>query len=265
MKILPLSDTHLEEIKSHNIPCEIYPDHDTDYIIWAGDIGENNSHIDWAKKQSDKHCKDKKTEIIYLPGNHCFYNSRLGKKEIFLQEQFRDHKIHIINEGFLDVGEYVFICATLWTDFSLFPDRVKEAKMDYQATMQDRKKIKTRSCQKLFENNMQKLSISNIQFLRRTLEQFKHKKCIVVTHHAPSIKSIPDELQEHIDAVCYANNLEYLILEHPQIKLWIHGHIHHSSDYYVGNCRVICNPFKGMYYEDDWVNKNWNPKLHIEL
>jgi Icc-related predicted phosphoesterase len=265
MKFILGSDFHLEEEKSHNIPCSILPEPDTDFIVLAGDVGEGFSHIDWLKEASDKYCKGKKTEIIYLPGNHCFYNSYVGKKEILIKERLENYHVHVINEGYLEVGDYVFICATLWTDFSLFPDRVKEAKMDYQATMIDRKKVKGRGRKKLFENNMQKLSIENIRFIRQTLERFKNKKCIVVTHHAPSIKSIPDELQDDIDAVCYANNLEELILTNPQIKVWCHGHIHHSSDYYIGSTRIICNPFKGMWYEDEWANQNWNPSLHIKL
>jgi hypothetical protein len=31
-------------------------------------------------------------------------------------------------------------------------------------------------------------------------------------------------------------------MDHPQIKLWTHGHTHDPFDYMVGKTRVVCNP-----------------------
>lgn len=59
--------------------------------------------------------------------------------------------------------------------------------------------------------------------------------------------------------------MDKFILSYPQIKAWIHGHIHHSSDYYIGDKRIICNPFKAIFFEDSKVNKNWNPRLNIQI
>jgi predicted phosphodiesterase len=33
-----------------------------------------------------------------------------------------------------------------------------------------------------------------------------------------------------------------LIMNHPQIKYWVHGHTHTPFDYMIEGCRVICNP-----------------------
>ena len=35
--------------------------------------------------------------------------------------------------------------------------------------------------------------------------------------------------------------------------LWIHGHVHESYDYDIGNCRVVCNP-RG-YTDDERVQE----------
>ena len=40
----------------------------------------------------------------------------------------------------------------------------------------------------------------------------------------------------------YSSNLDAFIMDHPQIKLWTHGHTHHEFDYMIGSCRVMCNP-----------------------
>jgi Icc-related predicted phosphoesterase len=49
-------------------------------------------------------------------------------------------------------------------------------------------------------------------------------------------------------------------VEH-QPLLWIHGHIHHNSDYRVGDTRVIANP---RAYPDK-PNRGFIPDLTIDL
>jgi len=66
-------------------------------------------------------------------------------------------------------------------------------------------------------------------------------KNIVITHHAPSIKSVPEEYKNIPVTAAYASNLEDFILEHQPIY-WIHGHIHTPCQYNIGETDVICNP-----------------------
>jgi hypothetical protein len=40
----------------------------------------------------------------------------------------------------------------------------------------------------------------------------------------------------------YSSSLDEFIVDHPQIKLWTHGHTHELFDYMVGETRVVCNP-----------------------
>jgi hypothetical protein len=39
-------------------------------------------------------------------------------------------------------------------------------------------------------------------------------------------------------------------MDHPQIKLWTHGHTHEDFDYMVGSTRIVCNPRGYDAYED---------------
>jgi hypothetical protein len=48
--------------------------------------------------------------------------------------------------------------------------------------------------------------------------------------------------------------MEEFIVDHPQIKLWTHGHTHHPFDYIVGETRVICNPRGYINYEPEASN-----------
>jgi hypothetical protein len=48
----------------------------------------------------------------------------------------------------------------------------------------------------------------------------------------------------------YSSDLSEFMLDHPQIKVWTHGHTHDPFDYMVGGCRVVCNPRGYINYED---------------
>jgi hypothetical protein len=62
----------------------------------------------------------------------------------------------------------------------------------------------------------------------------------------------------------YHSDLSEFILDHPQIKLWTHGHTHHPFDYVIGETRVVCNP-RG--YENDGYSEDtgWNPDILLEI
>jgi hypothetical protein len=40
----------------------------------------------------------------------------------------------------------------------------------------------------------------------------------------------------------YSSDLSEFIMDHPQIKLWTHGHTHEEFDYMIGSTRIVCNP-----------------------
>ncbi|NBT05096.1 MAG: metallophosphoesterase, partial [Proteobacteria bacterium] len=65
----------------------------------------------------------------------------------------------------------------------------------------------------------------------------------------------------------YVSDLDQLILDHPAIKVWSHGHTHTSFDYMIGDhCRVVCNP-RGYYngYNNAGLNLDFDPLLTIEV
>ena len=66
---------------------------------------------------------------------------------------------------------------------------------------------------------------------------------VVVGHHAPSKASThPRYKNETLMNGAYSSSLDEYILDHPQIKLWTHGHTHEDFDYMLGSTRIVCNP-----------------------
>jgi hypothetical protein len=78
----------------------------------------------------------------------------------------------------------------------------------------------------------------------------------VITHHAPSQGSVHPMYQGNPLNHCYYTNLEHLILDHPCLKTWVHGHTHHPFHYNVGSTQVVCHP-RGYYGVD--TDDNYTP------
>jgi Icc-related predicted phosphoesterase len=67
------------------------------------------------------------------------------------------------------------------------------------------------------------------------------ERSVVITHHAPSALSLPESRRPELISCAYASRMDEFLLKH-QPRLWLQGHIHHSSDYRIGNTRVLANP-----------------------
>ena len=85
----------------------------------------------------------------------------------------------------------------------------------------------------------------------------------MVTHHAPSPRSIHPRFAGSVINACFISDAERLI-DGARADLWIHGHTHDSFDYNVNGTRVLCNP-RG--YAKDGVNENasFDADLVVEI
>jgi Icc-related predicted phosphoesterase len=88
-------------------------------------------------------------------------------------------------------------------------------------------------------------------YVRTVVEGRFDQKFVVVGHHAPSKQSThPRYKTETIMNGGYSSALDEYILDHPQIKLWTHGHTHEDFDYQIGSTRIVCNPRGYINYEE---------------
>ena len=97
------------------------------------------------------------------------------------------------------------------------------------------------------------------EWLRRMLGEPVPGPTVVVTHHAPSDRSISTKYSGDTLNAAFASDLTDLM--GPAV-LWIHGHMHNSSDYIERGTRVICNPRGYMPFEP---NPDFNPDLVVEV
>ncbi|AKK71280.1 phosphoesterase [Chryseobacterium sp. P1-3] len=248
MKIQIISDLHQEFGNT-----ELYFGN-SDVVVLAGDINLGTKGIDWIKsKISNK-------PVVYILGNHEYYKGSYPKTLNKIKDAAQGSSIFVLENSFVDIDKVRFHGATLWTDFSIFGNPVQygmlcQSKMnDYKMIRRDPSYSKMRTLDTFKIHQLSKL------WLEESLENSKEFKNIVITHHAPSIQSVPDQYKEDPLTAAYASCLEDLVIKY-QPLYWIHGHIHTPCRYSIGTTEVICNPHG---YIDEKYN-GYEKELIIEV
>ena len=155
----------------------------------------------------------------------------------------------------------------LYTDFKLYGDEHKEECMAYAKKYmndfrlpvvmdnvyytQDRHGTWWPNRHKMSESCIRPFDVSDhafyfqysFEYIKKAVEENKHRPIIIMTHHAPSPYSIDEKYKGDLLNAAFASNLNQYILEHPEIRLWVHGHVHTPVDYILGETRVVCCPF----------------------
>ncbi|MCS3870629.1 Icc-related predicted phosphoesterase [Chryseobacterium ginsenosidimutans] len=248
MKIQIISDLH-QEFGLTDLSFD-----NADLVILAGDVNLRTKGIEWIKtKISDK-------PVIYVLGNHEYYKGSYPKTLNKIKEAAQNSNVFVLEDSFVDIDGIRFHGATLWTDFSIFGDP-RYYGMTCQSLMNDYKYIRRDpSYSKMRTIDTFKIHQFSKAWLQKSLENSQGLKNIVVTHHAPSIQSVPEKYKNDPVTSAYASNLEDFILEY-QPLYWIHGHIHTPSRYKIGETEVICNPHG---YIDEKYN-GYEKELIVEV
>ena len=225
-----------------------------DLLILAGDINLGKKGLLWIKEQV------RNIPVIYVLGNHEYYKHAYPKLLDQLKEATINTNIHILEKNSITIDDITFHGTTLWTNFELFGDP-KIAGMEAQPKMTDYKHIRRHpEYIKLRTVDTYVMHYDSLYWLKESLLSSNTCYNVVITHHAPSILSIPHNQRDKLISAAYASHLDSFILE-MKPQLWIHGHIHNFLDYTIGNTRIICNP-RG--YPDEPCT-NFNNKFVVEF
>ncbi len=258
MKIQYLSDLHLE-FNRHINDYQI-AECDADVIVLAGDIGLSTpKYFKWVLTQT------RGTPTIVVLGNHEHYNGEYHATINDWRNAFKGSHVHILENESVDIDGVMFLGATLWTDY-LFCGIQGEPIMKYvaESSMNDHRciSIETGSQKKRFyPDDAQAMHRQSLAFFEEAIARSDAKKTVVVTHHAPSRHSVaPIYKGDNLNAA-FASHLDKWILKHKPAA-WIHGHMHSSFDYLVGDTQVVCNPRGYSPYE---LNKNFLDKAIVTV
>jgi len=286
MKIKLVSDLHLEFSD-----VNIVNDQDYDVLILGGDIciaQDLHDHPEPANTADQaaiangtglgrrqltaqrfrdffKRCSFQFPHVIYIMGNHEFYNGKFYAGIEYMREECAKYSnVYMLEQDTKIIDDVVFVGGTLWTNMNkrdpLTMHAIEGMMNDFRIIRNDARNYAPMSALDVAIRHDKTLA-----YIEHMVHVHKNKKCVVVGHHSPSFQSAhPMYAHETLMNGGYHSDLSEFILDHPQIKLWTHGHTHHPFDYVIGETRVVCNP-RG--YENDGYSENtgWNPNILLEV
>ena len=243
MRIQPVSDLHLEFDEDHGEAFALGLPVLGDVLVLGGDIVplRRPTHI----RQTFGWFCDRFPRVIYVPGNHEYYKTSPRLASGLLAACARElPNLHVLDAAVAEIGGTRFVGATLW-----FPPTPDEA--DYRQFLVDFALIQD------FLPWVHETHAAHLAFLEQTVRPGD----VVITHHAPNERSIAPQYQGNpLNRFFVAPDATPLV-EGGGARLWIHGHVHTSFDYRVGETRVVCNP-RGYPGE---TGTSMNPALVIEV
>ena len=292
MKIALASDVHLEFGA-----LEINNTDGADVLILSGDIcvardlGDRDVHNLLGEHTKShryhsffEYCAAQFNHVIYIAGNHEHYNGDYATSIPHLKSKLSYLKnLHVLEKEIITLGDVTFVCGTLWTDMNREDPStlasIQGMMNDYRVIRNSSKKVSYKSRLPDPENPDKDIvtfherdakfspadSVTDhramLAVIREAVAANPAGKFVVVGHHSPSKLSTKPQYQDDVIVNgAYSSDLSELMLDHPQICMWTHGHTHHEFDYVIGTCRVVCNPRGYDGYEQqaaDWQLKTF--------
>lgn len=279
MKVSLISDLHLECTPKVVLPGG-------DILLMAGDIFTAHPLRDFRQDAASRKLRSlyqkfaeeqlsKYSRVLYVMGNHEHYRVTFQETPGLITDFLKTHapntrlldnETEIIAVG----GEQVAVLGTtLWATccvgHPLDEYRIVNAMRDFQLikttaapppgmTLYDGRRAFT-------PRDAYAQHLIAMDFLAAELP--KHRRAIVLSHHAPSFESAAGE--EHntqwLDSA-YCSDQVDLIRSNPQIEVYGHGHTHRDEDYQIGSTRVLANqhgyPHELMHGRR--ILRQWNPQ-----
>jgi hypothetical protein len=243
-----------------------------DAVILAGDMHKAREAVDYGRALAGD------LPLIMVAGNHEHYSSRLTVPEgiVFLTEAAeKDRGVGGAPTYFLENaaitlelnGESIlFAGATLWTDFLLFSN-YEQSERIAKESMYDFVVISGANTpyRPLHPSDTVIWHRSSRAFIRQTLTAGHSCKTVVITHHAPSMRSVAAHYLSDSLTPAFASDCDDLL--GLGAELWVHGHMHDSFDYMAHKTRVVCNPrgYPVAKGHCGFENRAFDPQFVVEI
>ena len=256
MRIQVVSDLHLE---FHNQVPSLAEG--ADVVVCAGDLTPiitRAAHVAADAWAEAKH-------ILYVPGNHEYDNTDIDQARTFLARECDRRGITLLDPGATIIDDVHFIGATPWTDFLLDgmarepgAHRIAGLRIaDFNETITYENRTKGFITCESARRHAEDRAVIEAELADA---QREGTTAVVITHHAPTPRSIATRFHGNPLNPAFASALESVIARYGP-ALWIHGHMHNKVDVTLGATRVLANP--GGYNAEE--NPDYDPQLCVEL
>ena len=235
MNIQVASDLHLDQLKSFE-----YKDYKRlispygNILILAGDI----CHIENIYKYSNffKYLNDNFQYIIYIPGNHEFYNKKkmsISELNTSIEDFLKEYNNFIyLNDKSVLIDDVLFTGSCLWCNPSINPPSWFDIDINKESII--------------------KMHKDSINYLNK-VSSINHEKHVIITHYPPiymDIKRSKNENFKDLYKDYYVNN-DIFLTSSP--KYWIFGHTHKNFNKIINNTTYVSNQRKDKTYKNTFT------------
>ena len=231
MRLHVLSDLHLERAPFTAPRC------DADVVILAGDVARGTGGVAWAREWPGT------PPLLYVAGNHEFYGHGLPELIGALREAAAGSSVRMIEDEAVLIDGVRFLGCTLWSDFA-FAGAARRAESmaqcervvnDYRLIRYDPEDRALAPADTLAAHDASR------RWLAERLAERHDGPTVVITHHAPLIRSRPSSPLLQAVAGAFASDLTGL-MGGERVDMWVFGHTHVAADLELRGTRVISNP-----------------------
>ncbi len=228
MLVHVLSDLHLE-MRPYTAAAP-----SADVVVLAGDIWTGVRGLEWARARWPA------TPVVYVPGNHEYYGDALPRLTDKLRWRAAQLGVHVLERESVEIQGVRFLGCTLWSDFQLAGDAALARAVASEMVADYRKIRLSPEYRRVRPEDTAGLHAAGREWLEGEIAAGRGAGAVIVTHHAPSLRSIPPEYRADPVAGAFASELDELV-ERSGAALWVHGHTHHCVDYVLGRTRIVAN------------------------
>ena len=177
MKLNILSDLHLSQ---GEMPL---PGERADLVILAGDVARPARAIAWATRIA--------RPVLYVAGNHEFYGGTIEDTPAELKRLAAGSNVTVLDRDTVTIDGVRFLGATLWTDFGAAGEgEAREAAMrEARRFMRDFSVVRAGGAPFTPEASTA-LFARDAAWLEARLAEPHRGPTVVITHHAPSLRSV---------------------------------------------------------------------------
>ncbi|MBC8737333.1 metallophosphoesterase [Paraburkholderia sp. UCT31] len=237
MRVHILSDLHMDDAPW--LPPEV----DADVTIAAGDLFDDGERaIQWCAD----HAQRTGRPVLYVPGNHELAPGSVANRLKAILGAAKRSNVLVLHNRSVVLQGIRFVGTPCWTDFELDGRRMAQISKHAAGTMladfgPSEGERTDEGAPRITPEYAVRMHARAKRALLRGLEDAYSEPVVIITHHAPSARSLSTRYNGSALNPSFASNLDELVA-YSNARLWVHGHAHESADYVLGTTRVVCNP-----------------------
>lgn len=188
--------------------------------------------------------------VVFVLGNQEYYTQtptkrpRLGLarmhtffKTVYDLEYSMRSVYFLHSEVVYKVNDFYLIGDTLWTDY--FNGDMEEMNYAYGYHPNFKMIVNDSTDALITPENLFQFHHLQLWNIKQSLDEFKNKKVILCTHHAPTLQGIESTYIDLRTNASNASDLDYLFREYPNIKYALHGGREFNCSYLVSKTLLL--------------------------